>query len=130
MILEDSQKEELLGLLRSGSGTSEGSSIMMDGVPDEGLSHRYAERATAVTGEGAFAATEALWERQPLLLLGDCPSVAVDGLNFLAPNVAQRSDPSSLAEPLSCQCAWSLGGTAASWVKDAMSLQTVLPLMS
>jgi hypothetical protein len=45
----------------------------LNGCLNEELAHRYAERATAVIGSGVFDTLEALWARQPLLLLGIAP---------------------------------------------------------
>jgi len=80
VLLDRSQKSEILGLLRSASYSTEGKLIdlaELDGVPDEELSHRYAERATVITGKDALNTLEALWERQPLLILGIILSTTV-----------------------------------------------------
>jgi hypothetical protein len=86
VVLDKNQTMNFLELLRSGSCNAEDTTInlaKLDGVPNEELSHRYAERAIAITGKDALNTLQSLWECQPLLLLGIIVSITTFTLPYI-----------------------------------------------
>ena len=75
------QKEELLELLRSGQDDMENTEHDLQDIPDEELSHSYMEHAAAIVKKGIAKILAALWEQQPLLLMGD--SLSIMNYSFL-----------------------------------------------
>ena len=78
MGLDAGQQKELLEVLRSGQSGVEDTKCDLQDIPFKRLSHSYMEHATAITGKGVAEILAALWEQQPLLLMGDRPFMMND----------------------------------------------------